>query len=181
MQSNKNEPIYYDLPDQPAAGSTIVMTRDGDSDSVWVGNDVEACLRAFLATATFGGRDCLFRRVPEEQAFYLMRETSRSDAEEESVGRGPGRLIAGYDVVESFERTVRMDPDIAERYGIKEVYMHIENNCDTYRFLDRTGKVRPVHLAIESIFADDGENAVRQAVVDAIQSTLQPVFPARKD
>ena len=181
MHSNNNEPIYYDLPEQPAGGLTIVMTKADDIDTEWVGKDVGSCLRTFLETATISGRDCLFRRVPEEQAPYLMWETSRRAAEEESAGRGPRRLIAGYEVVELFERTVRMDPDIAERYGIKEVYMHIESDCDTYRFLDRTGKVRPVQLAIESIFADDGENAVRQAVVDAIQSTLEPVFPARKD
>lgn len=71
-----------------------------------------------------------------------------------------------------------MDPDIAKRYGVEEVYAYVEDDCETYRFLDRSGKVRPVGLVIKPIYADDEEDTVRQAVIDAIENTLKPVFPA---
>lgn len=169
--------IYYDPVDEPRVGSAVMITSSEDRRRRWRANSVESCLRAFLEGQS--GENYLFRRVDPKSAYLSVWEIPEPERKDQLITGVPGRLLGCYDCISSFRRTVRISPELAERYGVQEVYLLSDEIAEHFSYLDRTGKIRPLRLIVDgsAVEPDADEAFLREEVEHAIPYTLEAVYP----
>lgn len=174
--------IYFDPADEPVEGSAILMTSDLDRRRKWRADTVEGCLRLFLKSWDEDAEDWIFRRSEDDLGSFSLWEIANPVRKGKSISGTPGRLLAQYHMVSSFRRTITIDPELGQRYGVVEVYMLSDEVAGNFSYLDRTGKIRPLYLRVagEAVEPGSDKSFLREEVEAAIPESLEPVYPYRR-
>jgi hypothetical protein len=182
LGSSSSEPLYYDPIDVPAPGSALlVVETDEEWSQGWRSDNLEFCLREYLHSRGDDGSDWIFRRVDETDWHTLkvweLPTTQKGDGR---MLHPSTRLLACYRMQNSFTRTIQISPEIGDPLGIKEIYMHTDGAGENYSYLDRSGKVRPIHLIVDgdAVEIDCDEEYRREmveyAILDCKRERLYP-------
>lgn len=180
--------IYYDPADTPADGKLVLVTNDRYPRFQGRGASLEDAFRNYLDGTRGDPDECIFRRVARgssehELSVWEIDPPKRGNMAKSRHDLSGARLLGCYNEISTLEKTVRIDPTLAQKYGVVEVYMRAEWSSDNYCYLDRTGKIRPVRLIVDGMAIEPGtsDEDLKEAIEDAIIVTLEPLFQIAED